>query len=185
MNIKKIKTEEIKFLHDVSEMDATKLSVNSSTGELEYLKLDGNTIVISDMTDETYGSYIYTSAQTYAVAQDVTRFNSAVTYTTGFATAADVVIKAAAITSASTFATAADATHVHSSTAAQVIFNSGGTALKGNANMTFNADTQVLTVGKVCLSTGVVSSFQMKAADGTATVYNVYISGGTMTIAAV
>lgn len=78
----------------------------------------------------------------------------------------------------------ATSTHVHNSTNEQVLYNSGGT-IKGDANMTYNAALQTLSVGKVELITGTVSSFRMKAADGTGTIYNVYISGGTFTTEAV
>lgn len=73
-------------------------------------------------------------------------------------------------------------THVHSTTNEQVVYNSGGT-LKGDANMTYTASEQRLYVGKVETTNGLVNAFRMKAADGTGTVYNVYISGGTMVVA--
>lgn len=154
-----MKIDKIQFLNTELYTDANE--------ELVYQKNDGSEIVISDLTDTTYGSSILTSANTYAAAN----FLSA---NTSYYTQAQAN---ANFLSASTSYQASI-----TSTNEQVIYNSGGT-LKGDVNMTFNSAAQTLSVGKIELTTGTVSSFKMKAADGTGTVYNVYISGGTFTIA--
>lgn len=150
MNIKDLKVEEIRFLHDVIDTTSTKMYIDDD-GELTYKKLDGSLIQLSDMTDTTYGSTIVTTATTYSIA------------------------------TSNAFATASDATHIHGAKNTQLVYNYNG-LLTGNTNLAFDTTGQTLQVGKIELTTGVVSSFKMKDVYS-ATIYNVYLSGGTLTVA--
>ena len=119
-------------------------------------------VILSDMTDTTYGATILLSAVTFTSAQDT-------------------IVTNTSIQSAQTFATAADITHKHGTNNTLIPFNYNG-VLTASTNLAFNLTGQTLEVGKVKLTTGVVSSFQMKDVYS-AVVYNVYLSGGTLTVA--